>query len=74
MKQLEFDLEWLTDEKHKFKSVRHIINKSMNNCSYNDYLAKKYGYKNYQHMLTHNNKKYNEEKLKYGDRVLNGWL
>ena len=65
-------LAWLLDEEWKPKQVKKFI--GMSNQEFDEYEAHQYGYKSYKDMITQSNKKHQENKLRYGDMYIKGWM
>jgi len=75
MRQLEFELEWLTDPEWIPESVVTYRGKvEMSNNAFDDYQAMQYGYESYNDMISQMNKKHQEKKAKFGDRYIQGWM
>jgi len=66
MKQLELELQWLTDE-WKPLNVKKFI--GMNNQDFDELQAQLYGYESVSQMNAHNYTKDMQNVLNYGDKV-----
>ena len=69
MKQLELELEWLTNPEWKPTSVKVFTNRGISSEEFDNWQAKNYGYKNHEDMVSHNLLKDRASYLKYGDRT-----
>ena len=65
MKQLELNLEWLSDNWIPKKVVKHI---GMSNDAFDEMQSKLYGYESVTQMNAHNYSKDMQNKLNYGDK------
>ena len=73
MKQLEWlESDWLpiTVTHHKSK----VCSIGMSNEDFDNYQSMQYGYESYNDMITQMNKKHQNDKIKYGELYIKGWM
>ena len=77
MKQLELELQWLSEEwipKEVSIHKSNVCKIGMSPEEFDEYQSMQYGYKSYSDMITHNNKIHQEKKLSLGDKYIAGWM